>query len=190
MEDQHGYNIGDLLYIIKSLSDVAIRKVIIHNKKLFYNETLKKDEYYYQVRLCHEDTPNIERYIDTEVYNPQKENIYRLNHKEGWIPESELCSAYEIEKYSIPSCTENSCEIIYSFLENDKYIFDKHILEKELSKVKKDLTKSKALLKAVILLIEEYNYLETTLYPIQSNLEDYVYKLQMRIVNINNELFV
>ena len=59
-----------------------------------------------------------------------------------------------------------------------------------MSKVKKDLTKSKALLKAVILLIEEYNYLETTLYPIQSNLEDYVYKLQMRIVNINNELFV
>ena len=80
MKDQHSYNLGDLLYIIKSLSDTTIRKVIIHNKKLFYNETLKKDEYYYQVRLCHEDTPNRKRYIDTEVYDPQKENIYRLNH--------------------------------------------------------------------------------------------------------------
>ena len=190
MKDQHSYNLGDLLYIIKSLSDTTIRKVIIHNKKLFYNETLKKDEYYYQVRLCYENTTNKERYVDAEVYDPQEENIYGLNHKDGWIPESELYSKYEIEKYSIPSCTENSCEIIYSFLENDKYIFDKHILEKELSKVKKDLTKNKALLKAIKLLIEEYNYLETTLYPIQSNLEDYVYKLQMRIININNELFV
>ena len=42
MKDQHSYNIGDLLYIIKSLSDDVIRKVIIHNKKLFYNETLKR----------------------------------------------------------------------------------------------------------------------------------------------------
>ena len=85
---------------------------------------------------------------------------------------------------------KNSCEIIYSFLENDECVFDKYILEKELNKVKKDLKKNKALLKAVKLLIEEYNYLETTLYPIQSNLEDYIYKLQMRTIGINNELFV
>ena len=190
MKNQHSYNIGDLLYIIKSLSNNTSRRVIIHNKKLFYNKILKKDEYYYQVRLCYEDTPDRKRYIDTEVYDPQKENIYGVNHENGWIPESELCSVYEIGEYSIPLCTKNSCEIIYSFLENDEYVFDKYILEKELNKVKKDLKKNKALLKAVKLLIEEYNYLETTLYPIQSNLEDYIYKLQMRTISINNELFV
>ena len=40
--------------------------------------------------LCYENTTSKERYVDAELYDPQKENIYKLNHKEGWIPESEL----------------------------------------------------------------------------------------------------
>ena len=133
-------------------------------------------------------TPRLESGVHLE-----KQLLLRIRRQKWKLWTSQNCfiwRLYEIEKYSIPSCAENSCEIIYSFLENDEYVFDKHTLEKELNKVKKDLAKNKALLKAIRLLIEEYNYLETTLYPIQSNLEDYVYKLQMRIININNELFV
>ena len=84
-------------------------------------------------------------------------------------------------------CSYDACEIVNVFL-NDEKTHNKEFFEKELKTLSKELIKQEVLLKAVKMLVKEYNYLEESVRMTRINILSRIIELKDQIKETNKEL--
>jgi hypothetical protein len=84
-------------------------------------------------------------------------------------------------------CSYDACEIVNNFL-SDEETHNKEFFEKELITLSKELRKQKALLRAVKMLVKEYDYLDDVLIKARINILSRIIELNSQIKETNKEI--
>lgn len=183
MENQVKHKVGDIVYFF--FNKTERRRCIISAIQVMYGELYDEEiensqgkigHIHYQLRKHHWD------FIDDEIYDPGLSNYPRTDN---WIPIEMIYSEedfFEIAKKEkeIQACSQDSCELVSSFL-NDEETHDEKFFKKDLKRLTKELKKQKALLRAVKMLVKEHNYLDDVLRLININ-------VLSRIIELGNQI--
>lgn len=154
MENTTQHKVGDIVYFFFNKEER--RRCIVSAKQTFcYDEVLEKENGYSKVynekgHIHYQLKKHYWDFIDDEIYDPGLANYPRTDN---WIPIEMIYSEkdfFEIaeKERQVSACSENSCEIVSDFLNDDK-IHNKEFFENELVNLKKELKKQNFLLNSL-----------------------------------------